>query len=74
MSILNIDRPVPRVDRKRKGTLYFRAFPNDLKFLFKAWCARRGKSMKSVIEELMTDCVKSDDKQAAKKLKKQREQ
>jgi len=66
--------PLPPVSRsQRRGVLYFRAFPMDLKHLFKAWCARRGISMKEKIEDLMRDTIKTDDKQAAKRLRQQKE-
>jgi len=43
--------------RRQTGVLFIRDLPTDLKFQFKAYCSRRGRTLKSVIIEMMEDTI-----------------
>jgi hypothetical protein len=43
------------------SVLFFRDIPADLKSQFKAYCARRDKTMTEVIVRLMAECVANDN-------------
>lgn len=45
---------------KRTATLYVKNLPVDVKCQFKAHCAKRGKSMVEVVEEMMRAKIKKD--------------
>lgn len=44
----------------RVDVLFLRDLPKDLKDQFKAWCSRRGRTMKDVVCEFMKKCAKED--------------
>lgn len=52
---------------KRKATLFITNLAADLKCQFKAYCARREKSMTEVITEMMKEKILADWKKGKKK-------
>lgn len=46
-------------DYTRKSTIYIKNIPTDLKNFFKAYCAKRNKSMKDAIIAYMRRCIES---------------
>lgn len=46
----------------RETTLHIRKIPIDLKAYFKAWCAKRGKSMRDIIVDHMNNDVSEKTK------------
>jgi hypothetical protein len=46
--------------RTRTAALMLRHIPRDLRDLFKAYCARRGKAMNEAVIEFMTKCIKEE--------------
>ena len=53
-------RTYKRFESDRESMLYIRRIPVDLKFQFKAFCARRGRSMSDWIMEQMQEAIKQD--------------
>jgi len=47
---------------KPTATLFLRGISMDVKNHFKAYCAKRGKTMTEKIEEMMREAVKKDSK------------
>lgn len=57
---------------KAEGILFLRNLPDNLKAQFKAYAARRGKTMTELVLEYMLACVRKDvDKQEVKRLRKE---
>lgn len=53
----------------QKGTMYYRNIPRTLRDMFHSKCAREGRSMRSVVVELMRAYVRGDDPFKDKKIK-----
>jgi cysteinyl-tRNA synthetase len=47
---------------QRAGVLYVRNIPTDIKNFFKAYCDKRGLSMREVILRFMRESVRDDNK------------
>ena len=53
--------------KQRKATLFITNLAADLKCQFKAYCARRGKTMTEMITEMMKEKILEDWKKGKKK-------
>ena len=52
---------LPPIRKKRKrGSLYLRELPPEIKSMYKAFCARRGISMTQHLLAFMKECIKED--------------
>lgn len=51
--------PIKEVERRT--SFFFQGMPVAVKDRFKAYCARRGVTMKAKLLELMKSCIKEDE-------------
>lgn len=56
----------------RKATVILRDMPRDIRDHFKAYAARRGRSMKDLVIEFMRGCIRIDARPAKTKKGKRR--
>jgi hypothetical protein len=54
----------------RKAVVILRDMPRDIRDHFKAYAAKRGKSMKSLMIDFMLSCIKADANPKRKKRRK----
>jgi len=48
------------MEKHETSTLHIKRINAEIKRQFKAWCVRRGKSMRKVLEEMMLEKIKQE--------------
>lgn len=54
--------PAKKPNENTEGVIFIRKLSASLKNQYKAWCSRRGLTMKDALVAHMTKCVEDDNK------------